>query len=153
MIKILVFPANITWELIKYMIACFVIHNFRKEISFSYLATLPYYYFSTLLLVIFLCENDQLETRLLFKIPGLPLFWHFNKTLVALVMHKYKRLNGRKTKAGNFLENISKKEPELFAHWKIGIKLPPNQLILLKSPWAMVLMDQYTRRIIGFAVL
>jgi len=50
-----------------------------------------------------------------------PVFWHFNKTLVAWVMYKYKRFKGRKTKAANFLENISKKEPQLFAHWKIGM--------------------------------
>jgi RNA-directed DNA polymerase len=46
---------------------------------------------------------------------------HFNLTLVAWAMKKYKRLNKRKTRAGKFLEMISKKEPTLFAHWRVGM--------------------------------
>ena len=46
---------------------------------------------------------------------------HFNLTLVAWAMKKYKRLNKRKTRAGKFLEMISKKEPNLFAHWRAGM--------------------------------
>lgn len=45
---------------------------------------------------------------------------HFNKTLVAWVRHKYKNVRG-KTRAGILLEKIAKKEPHLFAHWKIGM--------------------------------
>lgn len=43
---------------------------------------------------------------------------HFNKTLVAWAMKKYKRLRGNKTKASIFLKEISEKEPHLFIHWK-----------------------------------
>lgn len=44
-------------------------------------------------------------------------FRHFNKTLVAWAMHKYKKLRSRKTKAGIFLEKIAEREPQLFVHW------------------------------------
>jgi RNA-directed DNA polymerase len=46
---------------------------------------------------------------------------HFNMTLVAWVRRKYKKLQRHKTRAMIFLENISKKEPCLFVHWKIGM--------------------------------
>lgn len=42
---------------------------------------------------------------------------HFNKTLVEWAMRKYKKLRGRKTKAGIFLEKIAEREPQLFVHW------------------------------------
>ena len=35
-------------------------------------------------------------------------------------MRKYKRLAGHKTRAGIFLETVSKKTPGLFAHWQKG---------------------------------
>jgi RNA-directed DNA polymerase len=50
-----------------------------------------------------------------------PVFRHFNNTLVAWAMRKYQRFRDRKTKAKIFLEEISEKEPQLFAHWKIGM--------------------------------
>ncbi len=46
---------------------------------------------------------------------------HFNKTLVMWAMRKYKTLKGHKTRAGIFLENVIKRDPNLFAHWKIGM--------------------------------
>lgn len=46
---------------------------------------------------------------------------HFNKTLVAWAMRKYKRLKGHKTKASIFIEGISVKRPDLFAHWRAGM--------------------------------
>lgn len=51
-----------------------------------------------------------------------PVFRHFNNTLKAWVMRKYKRFKGHKTRAGIFLERLSEKEPHLFAHWKVGMK-------------------------------
>ena len=48
-------------------------------------------------------------------------FRHFNKTLIAWVRRKYKRYQRHKTRASMFLERIAKKEPYLFAHWKIGM--------------------------------
>ena len=49
-----------------------------------------------------------------------PLFRHVNRTLVAWAMRKYKRFGGHKTRAGLFLETISRKNPRLFAHWRKG---------------------------------
>lgn len=48
-------------------------------------------------------------------------FRHFNRTLVSWAMRKYKRFKDRKTRASIFMEQISKREPGLFAHWKIGM--------------------------------
>ena len=49
-----------------------------------------------------------------------PLWRHFNRTLVAWAMRKYKKLKG-KTRAINMLERIAKENPRLFVHWKKGI--------------------------------
>lgn len=49
-----------------------------------------------------------------------PVLRHFNKTLVAWARRKYKKLRG-KTRAAILLENIVKREPYLFAHWKVGM--------------------------------
>lgn len=46
---------------------------------------------------------------------------HFNKTLVAWAMRKYKSLRGHKIKAAKFLARIAEREPNLFAHWRIGM--------------------------------
>jgi RNA-directed DNA polymerase len=46
---------------------------------------------------------------------------HFNKTLVAWAMSKYKKLKGHKTRASKFLEKISERNPKIFAHWKRGM--------------------------------
>jgi RNA-directed DNA polymerase len=51
-----------------------------------------------------------------------PVFRHFNKTLIAWAMRKFKRFKDRKRQASTFIEEIYKKEPSLFAHWKIGMK-------------------------------
>jgi RNA-directed DNA polymerase len=47
-------------------------------------------------------------------------FRHFNKTLVAWAMRKYRRLKGHKTRASLFLETVAKTQPHLFAHWQRG---------------------------------
>ena len=36
-------------------------------------------------------------------------------------MRKYKRLCRRRKLAGNFLVDVAKRQPGLFAHWRIGI--------------------------------
>jgi len=46
---------------------------------------------------------------------------HFNTTLVAWAMQKFKSLRRRKTKAGRFLERIAERDPSLFYHWSIGM--------------------------------
>lgn len=47
---------------------------------------------------------------------------HFNKTLIAWVMRKYKHFRNRKTRASVFLEKIMKQNPNLFVHWRNGMK-------------------------------
>lgn len=49
-----------------------------------------------------------------------PVFRHFNKTLVAWAMRKYRRFKGHKTRASLFLEDVAKKQPHLFTHWQRG---------------------------------
>jgi RNA-directed DNA polymerase len=51
-----------------------------------------------------------------------PMFRHFNQTLVAWAMKKYKRLKGHKTRAALFLEGIAETQPDLFVHWQRGVK-------------------------------
>lgn len=50
-----------------------------------------------------------------------PVLKHFNQTLVAWARRKFKQFRRHKTKAAIFLQNIAKKQPNLFAHWKIGM--------------------------------
>jgi group II intron reverse transcriptase/maturase len=50
-----------------------------------------------------------------------PVFRHFNKTLVAWAMSKYKKLKGHKIRAARFLEQIARREPHLFVHWQNGM--------------------------------
>jgi RNA-directed DNA polymerase len=47
-----------------------------------------------------------------------PVWRHFNKTLVAWAMRKYRRFKGHKIQASRFIEGISIKMPDLFSHWK-----------------------------------
>jgi RNA-directed DNA polymerase len=49
-------------------------------------------------------------------------FRHFNKTLVAWAMRKYKKVGGSKTRAVNFLVKTAKKRPNLLFHWKFGMR-------------------------------
>lgn len=49
-----------------------------------------------------------------------PVFRHFNKTLVAWAMRKYKRLQRHKTRASLFLEKVAEEQPYLFVHWQNG---------------------------------
>ena len=50
-----------------------------------------------------------------------PVLWHFNKTLVAWAMRKFKRFRNRKTWASKWLERISRENPKLLYHWRIGM--------------------------------
>ena len=50
-----------------------------------------------------------------------PVWRHFNKTLVAWAMRKYKHFGGHKTRASLFIERIAAKQPKLFAHWRNGM--------------------------------
>lgn len=46
---------------------------------------------------------------------------HFNRTLVAWAMNKFKRLKGHKIRASRFLKSIAKSRPVLFVHWQRGM--------------------------------
>lgn len=50
-----------------------------------------------------------------------PIFRHFNKTLVAWAMRKYKKLKGHKIRASRFIQQIAEREPRLFVHWQKGM--------------------------------
>jgi RNA-directed DNA polymerase len=49
-----------------------------------------------------------------------PLWRHFNRTLVAWAMRKYKKLTGKSRTIEKF-EKIAKQSPKLFVHWQKGI--------------------------------
>lgn len=50
-----------------------------------------------------------------------PLWQHFNSTLIIWAMKKYKPLRNRRRKAGLFIKEIAKKQPDLFVHWRVGM--------------------------------
>lgn len=50
-----------------------------------------------------------------------PVLRHFNKTLVAWAMRKYRQLKGHKTRASLFLEGIAERHPHMFVHWQRGM--------------------------------
>jgi hypothetical protein len=50
-----------------------------------------------------------------------PLYWHIDKLLVAWARKKYKRFRASWRQAGLFIEEVSRKCPKLFAHWKLGM--------------------------------
>jgi len=50
-----------------------------------------------------------------------PVWHHFNMTLVAWAMNKYKKLKGRGTEANKFIKNIARREARLFVHWRQGV--------------------------------
>jgi RNA-directed DNA polymerase len=51
-----------------------------------------------------------------------PVWQHFNITLVAWVMKKYKKLKGCKTEASKLIENIARRESQLFVHGRQGVR-------------------------------
>lgn len=56
------------------------------------------------------------------------LFERLNLRLSIWVTKKYKRFRGHRTRARQWLGEVSKSSPHLFAHWKFGIKPPQNIL-------------------------
>jgi len=50
-----------------------------------------------------------------------PVFFYFNKLLVAWARRKYKRFRHHKTNASQFLVKIARMRPQLFVHWNKGI--------------------------------
>ena len=50
-----------------------------------------------------------------------PIFQHLNCTLMRWAMWKYKRLKGCSRKAKQWLDQVSRHDPDLFAHWQMGL--------------------------------
>jgi len=53
-----------------------------------------------------------------------PTLRHLEHDLVLWAKRKYKRLRRHHTRAIHWLGNIARREPNLFAHWKLGLKSP-----------------------------
>lgn len=51
-----------------------------------------------------------------------PMVRHFNMTLVAWAVRKHRRFRQRKTRASKFLERIADENPQMFVHWRKGMK-------------------------------
>jgi RNA-directed DNA polymerase len=51
-----------------------------------------------------------------------PLLRRINEHLVRWAMRKYKRLRRREKRAGELLAEASRRSPQLFAHWRFGLK-------------------------------
>ncbi len=48
-----------------------------------------------------------------------PVLRHLNRALTKWAMRKYKRLRGRQRNATHWLGRVARREPELFAHWRL----------------------------------
>lgn len=57
-----------------------------------------------------------------YKSAMYPLFQHLNRKLVIWVRRKFKRFKNHGRRAQRWLGRIAKQKPDLFAHWKFGIK-------------------------------
>ena len=51
-----------------------------------------------------------------------PVWRHVNNTLVGWALRKYRKLKGHKTRAGQLLKEIAKRNPNLFVHWRCGMR-------------------------------
>jgi len=57
-----------------------------------------------------------------YKSAMIPTLRHLNRVLVWWAMRKYKRLRRHKRRAEHWLGRIARKEPQLFAHWQMGVR-------------------------------
>ncbi len=51
-----------------------------------------------------------------------PTFHHLNRILIRWAMRKYKRFKNHQRRAGYWLGEIAEQNPQLFAHWQMGVK-------------------------------
>jgi RNA-directed DNA polymerase len=51
-----------------------------------------------------------------------PILTRINVYLNRWAQRKYKRLRGSMGRAWRFLANVAAREPELFAHWSLGLR-------------------------------
>ena len=56
-----------------------------------------------------------------------PILRHFNRILVRWVTGKYKRFRHHRRRAKYWLGRVANKEPNLFPHWRMGIKPSAGQ--------------------------
>jgi RNA-directed DNA polymerase len=59
-----------------------------------------------------------------YKSAMYPCLRNIERSLIRWAMKKYKRLRGHKTRAKLWLGRIARREPKLFAHWRLGLKSP-----------------------------
>jgi RNA-directed DNA polymerase len=57
-----------------------------------------------------------------YKSAMYPLFQHLNRKLVFWVRTKFKRFKNHGRRAQQWLGRVAKRQPNLFAHWRLGIK-------------------------------
>jgi RNA-directed DNA polymerase len=57
-----------------------------------------------------------------YKSAMYPLFQHLNRKLVFWVRMKFKRFKNHGRRAEQWLGRVAKRQPNLFAHWRLGIK-------------------------------
>jgi len=57
-----------------------------------------------------------------YKSAMLPTLRHLNRVLVWWAMRKYQRLRRHKRRAEHWRGRIARKEPQLFAHWQMGVR-------------------------------
>jgi hypothetical protein len=51
-----------------------------------------------------------------------PMFRYLNEILVRWAMKKYKRLRRRPRRARRFIADVARRQPGLFAHWRLGVR-------------------------------
>lgn len=51
-----------------------------------------------------------------------PTFKQLNRTLMRWAVRKYKKLHGHRRRAMHWLGRIARREPYLFAHWRLGVR-------------------------------
>jgi RNA-directed DNA polymerase len=54
-----------------------------------------------------------------YKSPLYPTFQHMDRILVRWALRKDKRLRGHQRRAAQWLRRIARRQPELFAHWRL----------------------------------
>ena len=64
---------------------------------------------------------DQL-LRPLLQSELYPTFRHLNEYLVRWAMRKYKRLRRHPRRAWRLMADVARREPDLFAHWRLGVR-------------------------------
>lgn len=59
-----------------------------------------------------------------YKSAMYPFLRNIERFLIRWVMRKYKRFQGHKTRAKQWLGRVRKREPRLFVHWRLGLGSP-----------------------------